>query len=108
MKKVYKVKMEFETYIVADDEVEADKIFWEDETRQGDEMDSFLTNITSIKEIEEATEYIEELNDKDENKRNLKMITCDNCGQELSKEEKEYNKDADFNMCFPCLKGNTD
>ena len=31
---------------------------------------------------------------------------CEECGDELNDQEIEYNKDADYELCFPCMKGN--
>lgn len=31
---------------------------------------------------------------------------CDNCNNELNEKEIEYNKGADYDLCFPCMKGN--
>jgi len=31
---------------------------------------------------------------------------CDGCNEELNKEEIEENKGADWDLCYPCMKGN--
>lgn len=32
--------------------------------------------------------------------------TCSNCGDELNDKEIKENKDADYDLCYRCMKGN--
>lgn len=62
-KKLFRIKIEHECFIVANDEAEALENFWEMRNDVNTNLDNFIDDITSVDEIDEAEELLEEEED---------------------------------------------
>jgi len=57
MKKLFRIKIEHECFLIADNEQQANENFWELRNSTSNEtIDNFIDDITTTEEIEEAEE----------------------------------------------------
>lgn len=60
MKKLFRIKIEHECFLVADNEEDALNNFWEMRNEVNSNLDNFINDITSVDEIDEAEELLEQ------------------------------------------------